>query len=95
MVLRFEPADGGALESALSREMPLPEDLPPGGHLNVVIPTDRLPFRWAKASVQVVPTVAGVGERKVAPERADLKLSVEQRSTEIAGKPSEASAPKR
>jgi hypothetical protein len=95
MVLRFEPADGGALESALSREIPLPEDLPPGGLQNVVIPTDRLPFRWAKTSVQVVPTVAGVGERKVAPARADLKLSVEQWSTEIAGKPSEASAPKR
>jgi hypothetical protein len=95
MVLRFEPADGGARGFALSREIPLPEDLPPGGRLNVVIPTDRLPFRWAKTSVQVVPTVTGVGEREVAQERADLKLSVEQRPREIARNPSKASAPKR
>ena len=83
------------LESDLSREISLPEDLPPGGRLNVVIPTDRLPLRWAKTSVQVVPTVAGVGQREVAPERADLKLSIEQRSTEIARNPSKASGSKR
>ena len=93
-MLRFEPS-GGALLSDPAREISLPEDLPPGGQLNVVIPADRLPAQWVKMRIRIMPTIAGVGEREVAPERADLKLSIEERSTEIARSPSKSSAPKR
>jgi hypothetical protein len=95
MVLRFEPYGGGALLTDPAREISLPEDLPPGGQLNVVIPTDRLPAQWVKIPMQVLPTIAGVGERLVAPDRADLKLSIEERSTDIVRSPSKSSALKR
>jgi hypothetical protein len=95
MVLRFAPEKNNGVESKLAREIFLAEDLPPGGRLNVVIPTDRLPYPWAKSPVQVVPSVAGVGGSEVSAERADLKLLIDQQSTEIARNPLKASVPKR
>jgi hypothetical protein len=85
LVLRIVPIGVDPLESGQGREIPLPQDLPPGGRLQMVLPADRLPSSWAKLSLKVEPAFAGVGEVEVPPPMADLRISEERLAPDVAG----------
>jgi hypothetical protein len=82
--------DSGATEAA--REIPLPEDLPPGGRLTMTIPADRLPSSWANWPLRIEPTFSGVGRTELAAVRADLRIAIERSTTGLARAPKPSSA---
>jgi hypothetical protein len=87
LVLRIVPIGGDTMESSPVREIPLPEDLPPGGRLRLVLRADRLPASWAKLPWKIEPAFAGVGEVEVPPPIADLRISEERLAPDVAGSP--------
>jgi hypothetical protein len=87
MVLKFalSGTDCGAVDAA--REIPMPEDLPPGGCVKLRVPADRLPSSWVGRALTIEPSFSGVGQAEAPAETADLRLSIKQAPSDIAQKP--------
>ena len=77
IVLRFAPFAANSQTGEMAREIPMPQDLPPGVRLKVTVPADRLPTSWANRALKIEPSFTGVGQVEVVAERADLKISIE------------------
>jgi hypothetical protein len=76
LVLRVAPLGTGAPEADEFWELPLPEDIPPGGSLRVKLRSDRFPASWAGQTLRVQPAFAGLSPLPESPQRADIKLSL-------------------
>jgi hypothetical protein len=85
LVLRIAPIGVDPAESTREREIPLPQDLPPGGRLKLVLRSDRLPSSWATLPLKVEPAFASVGELEVPAQTADLQIREEPHSADVAG----------
>lgn len=84
IVLRFSLLDARPGEAEIAREIPVPEDLAPGGRMTVLIPTDRLPSSWAGRPLRIEPSFSGVGHAEATTATADLKFSIKDVSGNIA-----------
>jgi len=84
LVLRVWPKGGDPSRAEEAREIPLPEDLPPGGRLKVDLGPNRLPPSWASMTLIAEPALAGVGQGTESPEKANIKISVERQPRDIA-----------
>ena len=84
IVLRFSPFITDRQTGEVMREIPMPQDLPPGVRLKVTVPADRLPTSWANRALKIEPSFTGVGQAEAVAERADLKISIEKRLTDVA-----------
>jgi hypothetical protein len=86
LVLRLSATNGGSGADDLAWELPMPADLPPGGQIKVVIPTDRIPVSWVGRPLKVEPSFTGVGHAEVSSMPADLTIAIDESPTEIAGR---------
>jgi hypothetical protein len=84
LVLRVVPIGIDSTEPDQGREVPLPQDLPPGGELKMVLATDRFPSSWARVPLKVEPAFASVGQVEVPPGIADLRIAVNPVFPEVA-----------
>jgi hypothetical protein len=84
LVLRFTPMGVVATDSDGAREVPLPEDLPPGGRLDVVVPTDRLPWNWANRPLRVEPSFVGLDTIEAPPAMSELRIAADRPAAELA-----------
>ena len=55
-------------QSRIAREIPMPQDLPPGGRLKLTVPADRLPASWANLPLKIEPSFTGVGQAEAPAE---------------------------
>jgi hypothetical protein len=83
IVFKFSCAGRYPGPAESTREVPLPEDVPPGGRLKVRVPVDRLPASWAGRTLEIEPSFSGLGQAEAPAETADIKLSITGQPTAI------------
>ncbi len=75
MVLKLVGSSPAANLPVAEWEVPVPEDLPPGGRLTIRLPADRVPGQWSGQTFEIVPSFKGVGHALASKESADIMIS--------------------
>jgi hypothetical protein len=75
LVLRVAPHGADVSDPSNVREIPLPQDLPPGGNLSLALPSDRLPASWANLALDVEPVFTATGQEELSPLRENVRIA--------------------